>query len=94
MGIELGIAEEQTLKLEAGDILVFFSDGITDAFSPTRSERYGLERARQILTEHYPESLDRSFKRLIFDVKEFMGQDGFSDDISIIGFKWRGSRLD
>ncbi len=46
-----------------------------------------------ILTEHYPESLDRSFERLIFDVKEFMGQDGFSDEISIIGFKWRGSRV-
>ena len=51
------------------------------------------EGADDILTEHYPESLDRSFERFIFDVKEFMGQDGFSDDISIIGFKWRGSRV-
>ncbi|MGD8538234.1 MAG: response regulator [Candidatus Aminicenantes bacterium] len=31
------------------------------------------EGADDLLTEHYPESLDRSFERLIFDVKEFMG---------------------
>jgi sigma-B regulation protein RsbU (phosphoserine phosphatase) len=93
LGIELDIGEEQNIKLQAGDKLIFFSDGINDAFSPKRSQRYGLERARQILTEHYPESLERSFERLIFDVKEFMGQDGFSDDISIIGFKWLGNRV-
>jgi sigma-B regulation protein RsbU (phosphoserine phosphatase) len=93
LGIALDTKEEQSLKLEAGDQLIFFSDGINDAFSPKSPQRYGLERARQLLTEHYPESLERSFDRLIDDVKEFMGQDGFSDDISIIGFKWLGSRI-
>lgn len=93
LGIALDTTEEQNFKLEAGDQLIFFSDGINDAFSPKSSQRYGLERARQILTEHYPQSLDRSFDHLIQDVKEFMGQDGFSDDISIIGFKWLGSRV-
>jgi sigma-B regulation protein RsbU (phosphoserine phosphatase) len=93
LGIALKTDEEQNIKLEAGDQLIFFSDGINDAYSPKGSKRYGLERAKRILTEHYPESLDRSFDRLIHDVKEFLGQDGFSDDISIIGFKWLGSRV-
>ena len=93
LGIELGKKEEQDIKLDVGDQLIFFSDGINDAFSPKSGKRYGLERARQILTEHYTDSLERSFDRLIFDVQEFMGQDGFSDDISIIGFKWLGSRV-
>lgn len=93
LGITLDTNEEQNLRLETGDQLIFFSDGINDAFSPQSSQRYGLERARQILTEHYQESLDKSFDRLINDVKEFMGQDGFSDDISIIGFKWLGKRV-
>ncbi len=93
LGIALRKSRQQDIKLEAGDQLIFFSDGINDAFSPKSEKRYGLERARQILTEHYPESLERSFDRLIFDVQEFMGQGGFSDDISIIGFKWLGSRV-
>ena len=93
LGIELGKKEEQDIKLDVGDQLIFFSDGINDAFSPKSGKRYGLERARQILTEHYTDSLERSFDHLIFDVQEFMGQDGFSDDISIIGFKWLGSKV-
>ncbi|MGB6339546.1 MAG: SpoIIE family protein phosphatase [Candidatus Aminicenantaceae bacterium] len=93
LGISLSKKREQDIKLEAGDQLIFFSDGINDAFSPRSRKRYGLERARKILTKHYPESLERSFDRLISDVQKFIGQDGFSDDISIIGFKWLGSRV-
>jgi sigma-B regulation protein RsbU (phosphoserine phosphatase) len=93
LGLSLSPSDEQNIKLEEGDHLVFFSDGINDAFSPHSSERYGLQRAKQILTEHYSDSLARSFDCLIQDVKEFMGQDGFSDDISIIGLKWLGSRI-
>jgi sigma-B regulation protein RsbU (phosphoserine phosphatase) len=92
LGLELNTGKEQHIKLDEGEQLIFFSDGINDAYSPQSSKRYGLERARHILTEHYSESLDRSFELLIHDVKEFLGQDGFSDDISILGFKWRGNR--
>lgn len=93
LGIALDIKREQNIKLETGDQLIFFSDGINDAFSVKSGKRYGLERARQILTDHYSESLESSFDRLISDVQEFMGQDGFADDISIIGFKWLEPRV-
>ncbi len=93
LGITLRKKQEQEIKLEAGDQLIFFSDGINDAFSPKSGKRYGLERARQILTDHFSESLEHSFERLITDVQAFMGQEGFSDDISIIGFKWLGNRV-
>ncbi|MGD9346826.1 MAG: SpoIIE family protein phosphatase, partial [Candidatus Aminicenantes bacterium] len=95
--IGLGVSHhknrEQNIELEDGDQLIFFSDGINDAYSLKMGKRYGLERARQILTEHYPDSLDRSFDHLISDIKKFMGQEGFCDDISIIGFKWLGGRV-
>jgi len=91
LGIALRKKREQDIKLEAGDQLIFFSDGINDAFSPKSGKRYGLERARELLTGNYSEPLERSFDRLISDVQEFMEQGGFSDDISIIGFKWLGT---
>jgi sigma-B regulation protein RsbU (phosphoserine phosphatase) len=93
LGISLSKKQEQDIKLEAGDQLILFSDGINDAFSPKSRKRYGLERARDLLMRNYPEPLKRSFNRLISDVQEFIGQDGFSDDISIIGFRWLGSRV-
>jgi len=93
LGIELNKKQQQDIRLEAGDQLIFFSDGINDAFSPKSGERYGLERARNLLEGNYSEPLERSFERLISDVQKFMGQGGFSDDISIIGLKWLGSRV-
>jgi sigma-B regulation protein RsbU (phosphoserine phosphatase) len=93
LGISLKKKQEQEIKLEAGDQLILFSDGINDAFSPESGKKYGLERARELLTVHYPEPLNKSFDRLISDVQEFIGLDGISDDISVIGFKWMGNRL-
>jgi len=90
LGITCPKNRGQNIELNEGDQLIFFSDGINDAYSPKMGQHYGLERARQILTEDYRESLDRSFDRLISDIQEFMEQDGFCDDVSIIGFKWLG----
>jgi sigma-B regulation protein RsbU (phosphoserine phosphatase) len=82
----------QSLMLSPGDQFVLFSDGINDAFSPTSKKRYGLKRAKKVLTEHYQEPLQRAFESLIADVQKFIGKNGFSDDISILGCRWLGDR--
>ena len=42
--------EEQRLEIRAGERLVLFTDGITDAASPS-GERFGYERLRQTISE-------------------------------------------
>jgi sigma-B regulation protein RsbU (phosphoserine phosphatase) len=93
LGMSLSKKQEQSIRLGPGDQLVFFSDGINETFSPKSGERYGLERAKNLLTDHYSEPLKKSFNRLIADAQDFMGLDDFSDDISIVGIKWLGGEV-
>jgi len=44
--------EEPEVQLAAGDVLVFYSDGITDAHSEA-DERFGLERVEALLAAHH-----------------------------------------
>jgi sigma-B regulation protein RsbU (phosphoserine phosphatase) len=90
LGIDFERNESQEIHLSHGDQFILFSDGLNDAYSPKTDSRYGLDRLRQVLTDHYSHSLEASFESLIRDVKAFVGDDSVSDDISIIGFKWRG----
>lgn len=92
IGLGLGFErnEGQDIRLKPGDQFILFSDGLNDAYSSKTKSRYGLDRLRQVLTDHYVHPLEVSFETLITDVKTFVGEDSVSDDISIIGFKWRG----
>jgi sigma-B regulation protein RsbU (phosphoserine phosphatase) len=98
-GIPIGLGlnrrrkEGQEIRLSPGDQFILFSDGINDAYSPKTKSRYGLGRLQKVLTAHYALPLAESFEFLITDVKEFVGKDNFSDDISIIGFKWVGETM-
>lgn len=94
LGISVHRENGQHIRLSPGDQFILFSDGLTEAYSPKTKSRYGLNRLRQVLTDHYPLPLDESFESLIADVKTFVGEDSFSDDISIIGFKWWGDSKD
>jgi len=94
LGLSLKRDKGQEIKLSPGDQFILFSDGLTDAYSPKTNSRYGLDRLRKTLTGHYSLTLEESFSSLISDVKAFVGKDSFSDDISIIGFKWGGESKD
>ena len=48
--------DQMCLKLDPGDLVVFFSDGITDAVN-SRGEQYGEERLQLLLNQHPTASL-------------------------------------
>ena len=48
--------DQMCLKLDPGDLVVFFSDGITDAVN-SRGEQYGEERLSTLLNQHPTASL-------------------------------------
>ena len=81
-GIPLGLApgdfSEVEVQLPVGSRLVFYSDGITEAESPSDGE-YGLVR----LQEHFLRS-DASAESLLDDVRSFADGSGLRDDASVI----------
>ncbi|MFZ6027872.1 MAG: SpoIIE family protein phosphatase [Chloroflexota bacterium] len=90
-GMALGIVEnvripEEKTVLNRGDFLVFYTDGITEAFSP-RDEMYGEERLHLVLrtsresgvqhTQDILDTIDQSVDRFIEDEVP-------SDDVTMI----------
>ena len=72
------------VRLEAGDLLVAFSDGVTEAWSTGPSpEEYGEERLIAFLTESRALEPPELVERLIARVREFSGSAQLADDVTV-----------
>ncbi len=91
-GIALGMFEGSTYeagytRLEPGDALVMYSDGITEAEDPTGEpfDESGLERTLALYPGTFPEATAASVGRAIFDAVERHRRDSrLSDDLSVL----------
>lgn len=72
-----------TLRMEPGDVLVMFSDGITEAQSPT-GEEYGEDRLLAALTPVCKQTADAISKIIGESVEHFMGTAPAADDITLV----------
>jgi serine phosphatase RsbU (regulator of sigma subunit) len=79
-----------TLKLEPGDTLVLFSDGITEAQDPDR-ELYGFPRLREILGSREGASLESLEKIVLDSINAFSRGASQSDDITLLLARYRAS---
>jgi sigma-B regulation protein RsbU (phosphoserine phosphatase) len=75
--------EEKALNLSAGDALVIYTDGITEAMNKN-DEEYGFERFTSILIDSPWEKADELVSVVLDDVKRFTEGAPQSDDITIL----------
>lgn len=83
------IAKEAELPLAAGDTVVLFTDGVTEAVNPT-GEMFGIERLRAIVAEYGPKSsADSIFAAVSKSFSAFVGH-AFDqrDDITLLVLKY------
>jgi sigma-B regulation protein RsbU (phosphoserine phosphatase) len=83
----LGVFEQHTyeqggVELFAGDRLVLFTDGLTEAGNPD-GEEFGEERLLRLLTENRARPADELQRKIMDAVSEFGGED-FQDDATLI----------
>jgi phosphoserine phosphatase RsbU/P len=74
---------EMRMKYASGDILMLFTDGITDAIH-TDSEPYGEERLKTILMKAGSMSSENILNRIIDDVTHFQGKGEPVDDMTLL----------
>ena len=77
---------EQTVDLAPGDLLLFYTDGVTEAFNP-QDEQYGIDRLEDFLHRSAgaaPKGLIRGLQR---ELLEFAQGEQFADDITLIAGK-------
>ncbi len=87
-GPPIGLLEDAVYKageatLEPGDLLVLYTDGITEAEDPDYVE-YGLERLTELCREHRHRGLEELSRHLEGDLDRFVRGEPFADDRTVV----------
>jgi len=78
--------EEAIVHLEPGDRLYLYSDGIPEASDP-EDEQFGEDRLAQTLQQLLDTDLDTSIPSLVNQVREWCGDAGFDDDVTVLALE-------
>ena len=90
LGFEPGLEFERTeMKLRSGDILVFYTDGVSEAFNP-QDTCYGDERLLADAASFPGQSARAITAGLLQRVRAFAGTAPQSDDIAILALRVTG----
>jgi serine phosphatase RsbU (regulator of sigma subunit) len=93
-GFLLGMMEDvafetEQVKLEVGDKLVFFTDGIVEAHDHHK-EQYGYERFQQCLLKYKHLSSKELVGKIWEDIQDFCDGEPQSDDMTLFIVEFRG----
>jgi sigma-B regulation protein RsbU (phosphoserine phosphatase) len=80
------ILAEATLTLAPGDLLAFFTDGISEAMN-TDLECFGEPRLAQLLEMHADKPFDELRERVLREIDAFVGAAPQHDDMTMILLK-------
>jgi len=91
LGLEKGdifkkVIHEKKIQLESGDLLVFYTDGFTEAMN-NRNDEYGEERLIRIIHKYHDKSVDDIYRAVLRDVKQFVKDAPQHDDMTMIFIK-------
>ncbi len=74
--------EESRTELQPNDLLVVYSDGVTEAEHD--DEQYGEERMTKVVAAHPERSAEAHARGMITDILDFVGDSPRSDDITML----------
>src|SRR5205085_4761108 len=78
------------LKLEPGDTLVLFTDGVTEAMDPDE-ELFGMPRLKQVLTGQMECPLEQLQKCVLEAVENFTRGARQADDLTLLIVRYRAT---
>ena len=81
-----GCCEEDTLPLSRGDVLVLFTDGISEAMNP-ESDMFGEARLAELVGEHGHLPVEELRERILREIEAFRAGAPQHDDMTMILLK-------
>jgi hypothetical protein len=75
--------KEGMLDMEPGELLLIYSDGLTEATN-TDGEEYGPDRIRNLMPGMRHDTVQHSGNVLLDDVRRFLGKERPHDDLSVV----------
>jgi serine phosphatase RsbU (regulator of sigma subunit) len=98
MGIGLGLTggdvfastiEEKTVALHPGDVIVLYTDGVTES-RDANGEEFGSERLRLLVESRRASSVEEITEEIVQTVWNFTDAQGYDDDLTVFVVKWNG----
>jgi sigma-B regulation protein RsbU (phosphoserine phosphatase) len=83
--------QEATLQLAPDDLLLLFTDGVTEAMNPSEA-LFSEERLVELLSTQVKPSAETLTKETLDAVQAFMDDAEQADDITILAFQYLGAR--
>ena len=80
------IFEEKTTTLADGDLILLYTDGLTEAENPD-GDFFGVERVSAVFMQHAQQSPQAIIAALLKELKHFCRREAFNDDITLMIFK-------
>jgi sigma-B regulation protein RsbU (phosphoserine phosphatase) len=80
------LLEEDRITLHKGDVLVFYTDGITEAMNP-ESDLFGDARLGRLVAEHGHLDTADLRERILREIEMFVGAADQHDDMTMILIK-------
>lgn len=77
------VYDEHVLPIGPGDVLVFYSDGLTETRGP-EGEFYGEDRLARLVARHRNAPTNRLLSIIREDVKRFRGNERLTDDLTLV----------
>ena len=95
-GVVLGLFdhatfEEETVSLQKGDLIIAFSDGVTEAMNPD-NEEFTDERLLACANAHRGQTPQQVLDALLQDVHAFCAGATQSDDVTVVMVRYNGMR--
>ena len=78
------------VKLEPGDTLVLFSDGVTEAMDP-EDEMFGMKRLEDVLTDKHDVPLEHLQKCVLESVENFVRGARQADDLTLLLVRYQAT---
>ncbi len=93
LGLEMGsvfesVLEEEELRLQPGQVLVFYTDGFTEARN-SNGEEFGEARLVDSIARHWGKSAQDIIESVCRDVQSFLGAAPAHDDMTMVVLKVR-----
>jgi sigma-B regulation protein RsbU (phosphoserine phosphatase) len=80
------LLEEKEIRLHTGDVIVFYTDGITEAMNSS-SDLFGESRLSRIVEEHGHLDSNELRERILREIEAFVGSADQHDDMTMILIK-------
>ncbi len=79
--------EQEEIKYSPGDIMLLFTDGITEAINGNKAQ-YGYDRLKEIVLGNAHSSPNLIQKAIVDDLYNFCGNDSLNDDYTLMTIKF------